>query len=155
MKSLTVPEFMDYLAALPAAAESVLPEAVESCESLVIENIVDNFARESTPEGEAWPQRKDPGDGHPLLVETNTEDSGSLFVAATGQGAGSVRRMEDTTLVVGVDKSIKKGGIPGAAVHQFGYPERNIPQRRFLGIGERTKKECGERIGARVLREMV
>jgi phage gpG-like protein len=153
--SQLVPEFAADMEALLPKLEAAVPEMLRVCEPLVLENIVENFARQESPDGLAWPERKKVGDGHPLLVETNSEGSGSLLAAATGQGGGHVSRIEGDTLVVGVDKAGGIGGIPGAGVHNYRYPEKNIPQREYLGIGKATEDECIDLIGERAMQEMV
>ncbi len=50
------------------------------------------------------------------------------------------------SLLVGVDKSGGIGGIPGAGVHNYGYPEKNIAQREFLGLGERRLEEVNDKL---------
>ena len=138
--------FADDMEAMADAMAKLVPEALKKCEPKIIENIIENFSQQSTPDGIAWPERKKIGDGHPLFVETQTEGSGSLFGAATGQAGGHVSRVEGNTLLVGVDKSGGIGGIPGAGVHNYGNPEKNIPQREFLAISEATEDECAELI---------
>ena len=155
MISQLVDEFAVDMEALVVKVEQAVPEMLQACEPLVLENIVENFARQESPDGLAWPERKEVGDGHPLLVETKTEGAGSLFAAAAGQGGGHVSRIEGDTLVIGVDKDGGIGGIPGAGVHNYGFPERNIPQREFLGIGEATADVCAEVIADRCMKELV
>lgn len=154
MLSQQVEEFAIDMEALAVRLEGAVPEMLQACEPLVLENIVENFARQESPDGVAWPDRKEVGDGHPLLVETQTEGAGSLFAAAAGQAGGHVSRIEGDTLVIGVDKDGGIGGIPGAGVHNYGFPERNIPQREFLGIGEPTADLCCEVIADRALKEL-
>ena len=96
---------------------------------LAIAAVAANFERATSPDGASWPARKVAGDGHPLLDEL-----GALKAAATGTGPGYVERVTDRELVLGVDKSVDLGGIPGAGVHNFGF--RNIPQREFLGAAD-------------------
>ena len=155
MKSQNAEEFAAEMEVLASRFDQAVPEMLQACEPLVIENIIENFARQESPDGLAWPDRKEIGDGHPLLVETRTEGAGSLFGAATGQAGGHVSRIEGNTLVVGVDKDGGIGGIPGAGVHNYGFPERNIPQREFLGIGENTMDACAELIADHCIKELL
>ncbi len=157
MISQTPEEFAADMERMATQIESAVPEALRLCEPLVVENIVANFARAESPDGIAWPERKEVGDGHPLLVETNTVGSGSLFAAATGQGGGHVSRIDGNALLVGVDKDGGIGGIPGAGVHNYGFAANawgSIPQREFLGIGETTTDACGEVLADRLLKEL-
>ena len=127
-----------------------IPESLHSCEPIVQDAIIENFARQESPDGEAWPARKPNkrDDGHPLLVETKREGSGSLFSAAAGLGGGHISRIEDgNTLVWGVDKEGGEGGIPGARVHNqlvgtIGH--NNVPGREYLGMDDQHTDQCGE-----------
>jgi phage gpG-like protein len=145
MKSQTVDEFMAEMDGLASEMERTIPEVLEECEHFVAEGVLENFANQQSPDGSAWPARKNIGDGHPLLFET-----GSLYDAATGGGAGHIGRVEDNTLIFGVDKSGGSGGIPGAGVHNFGF--KNIPQREFLGMPEEQEDQCGEFIADEFLK---
>ncbi len=91
---------------------------------VIQEGLAENFSSESGADGTIWPDRKGEDElGHPILIET-----GALLAAATGTGAGSIHRVANgRTLEVGVDKSTKIGGVPGAGVHNFGHPPFNIP----------------------------
>ena len=106
--------------------ESVLP--------IIREGFAENFTAAVGSEGGAWPARKPPrygkDDGHPLL-----QDTLALFEATQG-GAGGVAEVAGRDLSVGVDTGVKQGGIPGAAVHNFGYGP--IPQREFLYASDDT-----------------
>lgn len=113
--------------------------AMQECYTIVKQAHRDNFTSSAGPDGSAWPARKVQGDGHPLLAET-----GALLQAATGGGMGHIARLEDRQMETGVDKSVEQGGIPGAAVHEFGYAPKNIPARPWLGASEEKLKECDE-----------
>lgn len=105
-----------------------------------------HFQQRATPGGSSWPQRKD-RKPHPLLEET-----GTLRAASTTEGAvGHIERLEGDTLTLGVDKTIDQGGLPGAAVHQYGYPPRNIPQRQYLGFSEETADRSAEVVGDKLM----
>ncbi len=97
-----------------------------------------NFQQQVDSQGGGWPARQD-NEPHPLLNET-----GSLLDAAAGDGPGAVDQVEDRALAVGVDKGTDLGGIPGAAVHNFGFPPMHIPQREYLYASEDTLDECCE-----------
>lgn len=155
MKSQLVEPFAADMEQAAELLELAIPDALEGCKPLILDNILENFARQETPDGIAWPDRQVEGDGHPLLVETNTVGSGSLLAAATGQGGGHVCRIEDNALFIGVDKLGGIGGIPGAAVHNYGFEEKNIPQREYLGIGERTTELCAEVVVDKLLEMLV
>lgn len=110
-----------------------IPEMFDEVKRIIREGIADNFAKQQTADGIGWPPRKIIGDGHPLL-----QDTLALRNAALGEGPGTVERVVGgDELQLGVEK-IQLGGLPGAAVHQYGYPEKNIPQREYLAMSEET-----------------
>ena len=137
---------------------------LRECAEIIHNDLGTNFREAISPDGEAWPQRRDQGFTHPLL-----DLSGSLKDAATGEGAGSITRIENTTLCVGVDAANEQGGLPGAFVHQFGATivpvnakmlswlnssnERvfaksvTIPPRPFMGFSIDCQERCEEEIG--------
>jgi len=102
----------------------------------------DNFNSSTDAAGNAWPARKIVGDGHPLLI-----DRGDLMQAATGGGPGHVTEIDARSIAIGVDK---EGGsarsLRGAAVHQFGYPPRNIPARPYLEADQEALDRIEEQI---------
>ena len=145
--SQTAEQFNADMATVADKITALVPEALRDCEPLVSGAIMENFLGSKSPDGTTWPPRKNPGDGHPLLIET-----GALMLAATTPGtAGHVSRVEGDSLVVGVDKDGGIGGIPGAGVHNYGFAERNVPQREFMGIDEDTADACGEVIADKLL----
>jgi phage gpG-like protein len=107
--------------------ESLAQLLASQVRAQLLAGIAQNFSSASSPRNRRWPKRKTGGDW-PLLIK-----SGALRAAATGAGAGAISRATDRTLEVGVDMSVRLGGIPGAAAHNFGYPPRNLAQREFLG----------------------
>lgn len=124
-----------FIADMEKKASDGLPlkPAFEAVAPVLRRGIDEHFDARSTPAGVRWPARKDKKP-HPLLEQT-----GMLRAAATTEGAlGHVERIEDGMLVLGVDKTIAEGGLPGAAVHQYGFPPGNIPQRQYLGFSEAT-----------------
>ncbi len=130
---MTADEFAAELRGRAASTPDYTP-VFDAVRLLIHASTERHFASQSTPDGAAWPKRKPTpnDDGHALLQE-----SGALFRAATGRGQGSVDRVDDgAELVLGVDKGVRLGGIPGAAVHQWGYQPRNIPPREWQGLTE-------------------
>ena len=121
-----------------AMEDAPLEQAMQSCTQRVLESFDENFQKSANPDGVPWPPRKR-GGSWPLLIKT-----GALHAAATGTHPASIKRIADRDLAVGVDKSVKDGGIPGAAVHNFGYPPRNIPQREYLRPRSDALEDCGE-----------
>jgi len=120
-------------------ATASLEDALRSCLPVLRAGEADNFSRAIDSDGNAWPPRKEVGDGHPLL-----NDTGALLAAATGTGPGAVDHVEPRELAFGVDKGVDLGGLPGAAVHQNGYPPFNIPQREWLYANEETLDKSAE-----------
>jgi phage gpG-like protein len=120
------------MAALADGLEShPLTPAMEECAGLMKQSVRDNFTGSATPDGDDWPARKDPGDGHPLLI-----DSGALLQAAVGGGAGHIEQVGDREVAIGVDGSV----IPYAATHNFGRGP--IPQREFAGLTIEHEEDC-------------
>ena len=73
-----------------------------------------------------WKKRKHVGDGHPLLIDT-----GRLFRGATTGGAeGHIADYGKRVMKEGIDSSV----IVYAAAQNFGYPERNLPARRYIDL---------------------
>ncbi len=135
MKTQTVVEFKKEVDDISESTFSqAITSGLEACMSTVLEGIKANFDNSSDPNGSPWVPRKDIGNGHPLLVDT-----GQLKSAATG---GHIKEVIGDTLRVGVNKDSGGGGIPGAAVHNYGYPPKNIPKRTFLGLKEEFLNRC-------------
>ena len=84
------------------------------------------FRRRETPDGNPWPPRVD-NEPHPLL-----EKSGRLLRSI------QPRALQDDEFSLGT------AGVPYAATHQYGYAERNIPARQFLGFGANDLLEIEE-----------
>ena len=100
------------------------------CQQIMISGIRKSFARQSTPDGRAWPQLKEKtrkrrrkgGRGARIL-----QDRGILMASVTAQQAsGGVRQLTDTVAAVG-------SNVKYAATHNYGDPSRNIPARTFIG----------------------
>lgn len=131
-----------------ALVAAPLRPAMEAARGLLRQNVRDNFTSSAGPDGQAWPARKTVGDGHPLLMDT-----GALMQAATGGGAGAMSIVEDRAVEIGVDASVRQGGIPGARRHEFGGG--GIPARPYLGASEPTLDKIGETIADAALGAML
>jgi hypothetical protein len=119
-----------------------LGASMNECLPLLSEGFARNFLNQAGSTGGGWPARKRVGDGHELLNET-----GALAGATQVGGSGNVSETTGRTLAIGVDKSVRDGGIPGAAAHNFGYPDKNIPpQREFLYADDETLDRMAETI---------
>lgn len=96
-------------------------------------NVQENFSGSHTAAGLAWPPRKDPRLKHPLLIL-----SGALQAGAVGPSQDHIERITDDSLEFGV------GGLPYVAVHQYGWPEKNIAQREYMAVGDATIEKMAE-----------
>lgn len=134
MKSQTASELDADMQSISGQLTVVIENALRNCLPLVIEGIGANFDAESDPDGAGWPARVGKDDGHPLL-----QKSGQLRAAATG---GHIAEVIGDTLRVGVDKGGGGGGIPGAAVHNFGFGR--VPRREYLGLKGEDLNKCQE-----------
>lgn len=133
MTEIPVEQLGDHLAAMHNRLESASLEGpLRDLLPILGQGFQANFAAAAGPGGSAWPPRKD-SKPHPLLNET-----GALLGATQEGGLGNVTLVGPRELATGVNKTVRKGGIPGAAVHNFGYPDRNIPQREYLYASEDT-----------------
>lgn len=152
---LSVEQFAEACEKLANLAASDLQPAFADVEQIVRMGIEDNFDNQSTADGNAWPPRKKPGDGHPLLIE-----SGALKAAALGRGEGSVSRIAEATmstceLQIGVEAVPGgPGGIPGARRHQYGDTPPGIRAREFIGISDETLDFVCERVGDELLSKL-
>jgi len=125
--------------------QASLAEPLRACLPLLRAGFGQNIKRQQDSMGGAWPDRND-DKPHPLLRET-----GALWAAVAGNGPGSSDEVAPRELTIIVDKSIDLGGLPGAAVHNFGYPAGNVPQREYLYASEETLDRCGEALAEGVL----
>ena len=117
-------------------SEASLDAPLGECVPVLRAGVSDNFEAAVGSDGTPWPPRKlnasrvVPVSG---LDESLLVDTGPLRDAAAGDGAGAVARiLGGRTLLVGVDKSVHEGGLPGAAAHNFGHPPGNLSQREYL-----------------------
>jgi len=132
----------DAMIAMAQRLESApLDDALAQCAEELQEGFADNFQRAADSAGGAWPQRKDPTPTHPLLQLT-----GALLESTQTDTPSIAGRM----LQVGVDPSSGAGGVPFAAVHQFGSSSRNIAQREFIYATDDVLDACAEIIGDEV-----
>jgi phage gpG-like protein len=146
-----------------------MTEGLEKCKPIVAEQVRLNFETAGTQEG-GWPARQG-NRGHRTLIE-----SGALMAAATGEGPGHIERIENgNELVWGVTTGVQQGGIPGAAVHQYGATIRpvkaqflafevdgkkifakevTIPPRPYLVIGEEAKEKIADVLADALIEEI-
>jgi len=149
-------------------ASGALPNTLEKCYATIIEGEKQIFADKVGPDGEAWPERQEQVEKHPLMNKT-----GALMAAATG-GPGHVKRIGDRQLIVGVQKGTS-GSLAGAAIHQYGGTIRavraqflrfrlngkwvmakqvKIPARPYVGINPETHNKLFDDIGDGVMGEV-
>lgn len=153
MSVIAVEQLASELDRLAASLESApLEGPLAAMVPALQEGFLRNFAAQVGSEGCVWPSRRDQwergaagprssytGGGHELL-----NDTGALLGATQQGGGGNVFIVAARELAMGVDKGVQDGGIPGAAVHNFGYPARNIPQREYLYASEETLDRMAE-----------
>lgn len=120
--------------------------AMELAAPIVNQSVRDNFNSSASPDGVNWPPRKNPGDGHPLLIET-----GALLQAATDGGPGHIERFEP----FGLQKGVQSSEIPYAAVHNEGGITKPIPQREFMGLHDRGQDEVADLLADFVMQEVI
>jgi phage gpG-like protein len=132
MSTQTAEQFLADLDNIADTFGEGLQDALQDCGDIVLIGIEDNFAASQTSRGESWPLRKDPRPTHPLLIL-----SGDLKTAAT---LGNIFRTDNNELVIGVSKDT----VEYAGVQHFGWPERNIAQRAYLGFSEEVVDACAE-----------
>jgi phage gpG-like protein len=145
MKSQTVDELERDVEDVCTKTTQILEEGLRRCLPIVKDGIRFNFDSATDPDGVGWPARSVQGDGHPLLVDT-----GQLRDAATG---GHIADVDGDTLRVGVDKGGGGGGIPGAAVHNYGFGK--IPKREYLGLREEFIEKCQEQLTNAMMEHLV
>lgn len=137
------PEQMNLLAEGFEAAP--ITDTMTACADIMRQSVRDNFNSQATPDGQNWPARKIPGDGHPLLM-----DKGPLLQAATGGGAGQIEIIQGREVEMGVDGRV----IPYAATHNFGDADRNIPSREYAGLKPDHENACEQLIADGLLAEV-
>lgn len=107
---------------------------------MIQQDVQQNFDTGATADHSPWPAHAEStvrryGE-HPLLVL-----SGALERAATEAGANHVEDVTDLGLTYGVR------GLIYAATHQYGDPDRNIPEREYMAISEETADEMADMAG--------
>lgn len=126
-------DFGFHIEAVRGQIESAsLADELEQCRQLILADIHDNFERSQTPDGQAWPPRKDDLT-HPLL-----QLSLALFNAATDQGPGSIQQNNGRSLNMGIDLAV----IPYARAQDMGFAPNNLPARNYYGAREATLERC-------------
>lgn len=133
--------FKDSLAAAGSCLKGdALKPALGEALKPVLENLAANFEQSQTAAGQAWVERKNKGDGHPLLIDTGRlissvlgDDVGLASNSRPNEGGSSehVRVVED-------DHAYIASTVPYAATHEHGDDSRNIPQRQFMGVDGNT-----------------
>lgn len=94
------------------------------------------FTSSTDPSGHHWPSLK------PITVATKqrlgvSQPSSPLIRYEDMMGAIKVRHVDAKTISIG----LKKSEIPYAIHHQFGAPDANIPQRKFLGVTKAANQQ--------------
>lgn len=140
MARMTPTQLNEVIAEIIRRVESdPMQDGMQRMEEVFRAGVADNFQRAMDSEGRPWPDRKEEGDGHPLLIDPS--DEYDLYGAATG---GSITRIENRAFESGVSANADH---PGALIHNFGGDIPNafglgisvhIPQREYLYASEAT-----------------
>lgn len=132
-----------------AIAFGDLTDALTECVELADKDIGRNFAAAAGPHSGAWPARKRDGkgqkrgEGHPLLIKT-----GALFQAATSPfGKGHVQEVFPRGAEIGIDPA----AVPYAAAQNYGFADRNLPQREFEDVSDATMDVMAELVADQVI----
>ena len=154
MRRIYAEDMPGEMATIAAAfASGPLEESLGAVGIVIQEGLAENFSRQADSGGSQWVDRVNESDiQHPMLIET-----GSLLAAATGTGPGSIRRVVGGRAVeVGVDKSVELGGIPGAAVHNFGhtFDTFTVPQREWLYASSETLDKAADAFALEAKKEL-
>ena len=102
-------------------------------------SVLDNFRNGFGPGGK-WPPLKKTGFTSHLL------ETGRLFASIVYE-----TYMEGRDVVVSKVKSV---GVPYAAVHNFGYPPKKIPERRFMAFHRIDLKTINDIWGKHIVKQL-
>ena len=144
MKTYTIQAFETSLEqALDAISDQ--SEGLRSCVEPILNGVERNFQSSQSARGDSWPARKDPGDGHPLLIDT-----GDLMTSAIG--AGTVVQVGATEMSIDLPPGQSGTSRGGVRRHEFGGG--GIPARPYFGVSEETADECVKRIADNVMDQL-
>lgn len=124
-----------------ALANAPLNETMAKLVVIGLESVAENFDASATAGGVAWAERKDKGDGHPLLIDTGRMMSAALgseiglssLARPNAEGASEHRRSIEAR-----DAEVEVG-TPYAGAHMQGRV--NMPARPFMEVsGEAVDK---------------
>lgn len=110
---------------------------------MALEGVKNNFDNSQTADGIGWAPRKDPGDGHPLLILTTL-----LIQSAVGNGPGAITYIEDRSVTFGVDGNV----VEYAPAHEFGT--ENMPARPYMAVPDEYLDAIGEALADHLLPEL-
>jgi len=132
-----------------AIAFGDLTEALIECAQIADKEFGRNFAAAAGPHSGPWPARKrngkglKRGEGHPLEIK-----SGDEFLAASSPfGRGHEQEVFPRGAEIGIDPAV----IPYAAAQNYGFAERNLPQREFFDVSDAAMDQMAEIIADAVL----
>ena len=113
--------------------------------ALVVSQTQRRIRREQTsPDGTPWPDWSEGYAAHKHGAGGHQKHPGKLrssgehtMLMLSGHLVGAITHVvHDNYVEIGPDTSIIYGNV-----HQYGFPERNIPQRQFLGLSEDNKDD--------------
>jgi len=136
---MTPLEAIQRIARIPANLRAAIPNTLDECQKLVIEDVERNFEQGISPDGEPWDKRKDKH-GWPLLIKST-----ALYSAAVGTGPGHVSENDGRRMATGVSKDGGPESLEGAMRQNYGFrgPDSlgrkiNTPAREFEGATPAT-----------------
>jgi phage gpG-like protein len=148
----------DALAALSGPID--VQPAFKGVRQLLVSATQDNFTNQSTPDGQPWCPLKKPRRRKRDLVRGKKRgrakkgqdrillDTGLLRTSVTAAGSPfNINVAGPTSLEWGTS-------LEYAAVHNYGYPPQNIPQRQYLGINQGLADDIAELVSGAVEREI-
>lgn len=142
--SLTLEEFEKRIDNMAKAFPGDQTEALEVCDGFILQGIQENFMRSATSRGEPWPQRKDPGPTHALLIL-----DGDLKAAATGQ-SGIPADNDGTRLIRAMPRGPTGSSLAGVRRHEFGdvaiLGSDGILARPYYGVSEDVADSCADAV---------
>jgi phage gpG-like protein len=140
--------FAAHIAAIGVALESASAKDLwaEELQSIVLEGQAENFVQQSDPNGTPWPLRV--FHGHPILDRGRSGIPGHPVLYDLGDLFDSiVNKSAENHVETALDRVFATGtNIFYGADHEYGVPERNLPARPFIGIGEPYIERLGDSI---------
>lgn len=147
-------DILDYIDELGRMAGQLGEEntkALKECDRIITVSVETNFLASETARGEAWPERKDPGPTHPLLIL-----EGDLVAAAiTGDGVITDGKVLTRTMPEGPTGT----SLAGIRRHEFGDEEimgkPGILARPYFGVSSAAADKCADTVADALVEQFV